>query len=70
FAKAGKVFHARRSRAREHFRVKGVAMSPVNHPHGGGGHPHVGVPSTVSVHAPPGRKVGRLSPKRGKKRRK
>lgn len=64
FAKAGKVFHARRSRAREHFRVKGIAMNPVNHPHGGGGHPHVGVPSTVSRHAPPGRKVGRLSPKK------
>ncbi|TLZ60630.1 MAG: 50S ribosomal protein L2, partial [Methanobacteriota archaeon] len=40
----------------------GVAMNPVNHPHGGGAHQHVGRPSTVSWHAPPGRKVGRLSP--------
>ncbi|MDG6220800.1 MAG: 50S ribosomal protein L2 [Candidatus Thermoplasmatota archaeon] len=69
FAKAGKVFHARRSRAREHFRVRGIAMNPVNHPHGGGGHPHVGTASTVSAHTPPGRKVGRLSSKKKKGRK-
>ncbi|MCD6461223.1 MAG: 50S ribosomal protein L2 [Thermoplasmata archaeon] len=68
FGKAGKVYHALRSRAKEHVKVRGIAMNPVNHPHGGGGHQHVGTPSTVSRHAPPGRKVGRLSPK--KKRRK
>ena len=52
-----------------YFKVKGVAMNPVDHPHGGGGHPHVGKPSTVSRNAPPGRKVGRLSPQKKKKER-
>ena len=70
FAKAGKKFHAYKSRAKRSFKVSGVAMNPVDHPHGGGAHQHVGTPSTVSIHAPPGRKVGRLSPqKKGKKRR-
>jgi large subunit ribosomal protein L2 len=66
FGKAGNKFHAYRSRAKAYLKVKGVAMNPVNHPHGGGGHPHVGKPSTVGRNAPPGRKVGRLSPKRRK----
>ncbi len=67
FAKAGKVYHAYRSRAKSHIKVRGVAMNPVDHPHGGGSHQHVGRPSTVSRNAPPGRKVGRLSPKKKKK---
>jgi large subunit ribosomal protein L2 len=68
FAKAGKKYHAYKSKSKSHLKVRGVAMNPVNHPHGGGSHQHVGRPSTVSWNAPPGRKVGRLSPK--KKRRK
>ncbi|WP_019177528.1 50S ribosomal protein L2 [Methanomassiliicoccus luminyensis] len=66
FGKSGNKFHAYRSKSKAYFKVKGVAMNPVNHPHGGGGHPHVGKPSTVSRNASPGRKVGRLSPKRRK----
>jgi len=61
--KAGKKFHAWRSTSKRYPRVRGVAMNPVDHPHGGGSHQHVGRPSTVSSKAPPGRKVGRLSPK-------
>ena len=68
--KAGKHFHATRSRAKKFPTVSGVAMNPVNHPHGGGAHQHVGKPSTVSRHAPPGRKVGRLSPKKKARKRK
>ncbi len=67
--KAGKKYQALRSKARKHIKVKGVAMNAVSHPHGGGKHRHVGRPSTVSRHAPPGRKVGRLSPKKKKKKR-
>lgn len=70
FAKAGKKVHALRSKAKRPFQTRGVAMNPVSHPHGGGGHQHVGRPSTVSRNAPPGRKVGRLSPKRKKKDKK
>jgi large subunit ribosomal protein L2 len=62
--KAGKKYHSWRSTAKRYPRVRGVAMNPVDHPHGGGSHQHVGRPSTVSSRAPPGRKVGRLSPKR------
>jgi len=71
FAKAGKKWHAFRSFSKAPFRVRGVAMNAVNHPHGGGSHQHVGGPSTVGYDAPPGRKVGRLSPrpKRLKRRR-
>jgi large subunit ribosomal protein L2 len=67
FTKAGAKFYAYQSKAKRYFKVKGIAMNAINHPHGGGGHPHVGKPSTVGRNAPPGRKVGRLSPK--KKRR-
>lgn len=41
--------------------VRGVAMNPVEHPHGGGNHQHIGHASTVSRHAPPGQKV-RMGP--------
>ncbi len=68
FARAGKKIGAFRSTGKEPFKVRGVAMNAVSHPHGGGAHQHVGRPSTVSRHAPPGRKVGRLSPKKKKKR--
>lgn len=68
FYKAGKRVNAYRSLAKSAIVVRGVAKNPVDHPHGGGAHQHVGRPSTVSAGAPPGRKVGRLSPKR--KRRK
>lgn len=61
--KAGKNWHIYRSRAHRPFHVRGVAMNSVSHPHGGGSHQHVGRPSTVAYNAPPGRKVGRLSPK-------
>jgi large subunit ribosomal protein L2 len=67
FAKAGKKYHAYRSKSKAYFKVKGVAMNAIDHPHGGGGHPHVGKPSTVSSNAPPGRKVGRLSPQKKRK---
>jgi large subunit ribosomal protein L2 len=68
FAKSGKKHHTLRSRSKAYFKVSGVAMNPVDHPHGGGSHPHVGKPSTVSRNAPPGRKVGRLSPQKKKKK--
>ncbi|WP_297217091.1 50S ribosomal protein L2 [Thermoplasma sp.] len=62
--KAGTHVHYLRSKAKRPYTVRGVAMNAVNHPHGGGNHQHVGRPSTVGRNAPPGRKVGRLSPKR------
>lgn len=69
FAKAGKKVHAFRSLAKAPFKVRGVAMNPVNHPFGGGSHQHIGRPSTVSSGAWPGQKVGRLAPRRKKAKR-
>jgi large subunit ribosomal protein L2 len=54
--------------ARAPFKVRGVAMNPVSHPHGGGAHQHVGRPSTVSSGTWPGAKVGRFSRSRRRKR--
>ncbi|MCI4353183.1 MAG: 50S ribosomal protein L2 [Thermoplasmata archaeon] len=69
FIKAGKKVNAFRSLARAAFKVRGVAMNPVNHPHGGGAHQHVGRPSTVGSDAWPGQKVGRFSPQKKHSRR-
>ena len=44
--------------------VSGVAMNPVDHPHGGGNHQAVHGPNSVSRNAPPGKKVGNIAPKR------
>ena len=44
--------------------VSGVAMNPVDHPHGGGNHQAVHGPSSVSRNAPPGKKVGNIAPRR------
>jgi large subunit ribosomal protein L2 len=68
--KAGKKVWSTRSLARAPFKVRGVAMNPVNHPFGGGAHQHVGRPSTVSSGTWPGAKVGRFSRSIRKKRRK
>lgn len=64
FLKAGKKFIASRSRGKQYPIVRGVAMNPVSHPHGGGGHQHVGKPYTVKRGASPGRKVGSIAAKR------
>ncbi len=64
FLKAGKKHHAYMTRGKQYPIVRGVAMCAVAHPHGGGGHQHVGKPYTVSRGAPPGRKVGSIAAKR------
>ncbi|VEL26532.1 unnamed protein product, partial [Protopolystoma xenopodis] len=37
---------------------------PVEHPHGGGNHQHIGKPSTIRRDAPHGRKVGLIAARR------
>jgi len=64
FLKAGKKHIALRVKGKQHPVVRGVAMNPVAHPHGGGGHQHVGKPYTVKRGASPGRKVGSVAAKR------
>lgn len=64
FLKAGKKYHATRKKGRQYPVVRGVAMNAVAHPHGGGGHQHVGKPYTVKRGASPGRKVGSIAARR------
>ena len=45
-------------------KVRGVTMNPVDHPHGGGNHKHLGKPGTVSRYAVPGQKVGLIAARR------
>jgi len=68
FLKAGKKHHEFRKRGKQYPTVRGVAMCAVSHPHGGGGHQHVGKPSTVKRGSPPGRKVGSIAARRTGKR--
>ena len=46
------------------FQVRGVAMNPVEHPHGGGNHQHIGKASTVKRGTSAGRKVGLIAARR------
>ena len=41
--------------------VRGVAMTSVYHPFGGGRHQHPGKSTSTSRNAPPGRKVGSIA---------
>jgi len=61
--KAGKKWHILKSKAKYWPIVGKVKMSPKAHPHGGGsGTP--GKPTSVSRHAPPGKKVGLIAARR------
>ncbi len=62
--KAGRAFHKYRLKRNSWPKTRGVAMNPVDHPHGGGNHQHIGHASTVSRYAPPGQKVGLIAARR------
>jgi large subunit ribosomal protein L2 len=69
WVKAGKKWFAKQTRGKLYPIVSGVKMNPVDHPFGGKTKP--GIPKSVSRHAPPGRKVGSVAPRRmGKRKRK
>jgi len=63
-AHAGQAYYAHKAKNKLYPRVCGRAMNAVDHPHGGGRHPHVGKPTTVSRNAPAGRKVGHIAARR------
>lgn len=69
FLKAGNRYHALKAKGKKNVTVRGVAMNAVDHPHGGGNRQHPGRPTTISRHAPPGRKVGSIAARRTGKRR-
>merc|ERR1712226_1054798 len=62
--KAGRAFHKYRVKRNCWPHVRGVAMNPVEHPHGGGNHQHVGHATTVKRTTSPGRKVGLIAARR------
>jgi large subunit ribosomal protein L8e len=62
--KAGNNFHKYRVKRNSWPKVRGSAKNPVEHPHGGGNHQHVGHPTTVSRHCPAGKKVGLIAARR------
>jgi large subunit ribosomal protein L2 len=62
--KAGTAHYRAKARGKPYPKVSGVAMNPVDHPHGGGNHQAVHGPNSVSRGAPPGQKVGNIAPSR------
>jgi len=62
--KAGRAHFKYKAKRNEWPKVRGVAMNPVEHPHGGGNHQHIGHASTVRRDAPPGQKVGLIAARR------
>jgi len=62
--KAGNAYWKYKAKRNSWPRVRGVAMNPVDHPHGGGNHQHIGHPSTVRRDAPAGQKVGLIAARR------
>jgi len=71
--KAGNAYYRERVHPKRWPKVRGVAMNPASHPHGGGSHKRPGKPTTVPRTAPPGQKVGHIAARktgRAKKRAK
>ncbi|KAG1811559.1 translation protein SH3-like domain-containing protein [Suillus variegatus] len=61
---AGRAYHKYKAKRNSWPRTRGVAMNPVDHPHGGGNHQHIGKASTVPRSAVPGQKVGLIAARR------
>lgn len=69
FVKAGKKYYAMRARGKLYPRTSAVAMNAVDHPFGSGrGRQHAKI-KIASRHAPPGKKVGKITSKRTGKRK-
>jgi len=70
FLKAGTKFHRMKARNKYWPSVSGTSMNAVNHPFGGRSSHAKGRPTQAPRSAPPGRKVGKIAPKRtGRKNR-
>ncbi len=62
--KAGRAYHKFRVKKNRWPIVRGVAMNPVEHPHGGGNHQHIGHSSCIGRHMVAGQKVGLIAARR------
>lgn len=65
--KAGANYYKHKAKSVKYPTVRGKAMNPCSHPHGGGSHPKGGIP--VARNAPPGQKVGIISSRRTGRRK-
>jgi large subunit ribosomal protein L8e len=62
--KAGRAYYKWKAKRNHWPIVRGVTMNPVDHPHGGGNHQHLGKAATVRRDAPAGQKVGLIAARR------
>jgi len=70
FLKAGKKYFAMRAKNKLWPKSGGTSMNAVDHPFGGTTSSHKGRPTIAPKNAPPGRKVGKIRPRRtGRKKR-
>ncbi len=68
--KAGASYHKHRARNKLWPKVQGISMNAVAHPFGGCHNTHKGRPTLSPRGAPPGRKVGKIAPRRTGRRNK
>ena len=64
FLKAGKKFYAMKAKNKLWPVVSGTSMNSLSHPFGGSSSHAKGIPTQSSRNSPPGRKVGKIAPKR------
>lgn len=69
FLKAGNRYYAMKSKNKMWPQVSGTSMNSVDHPFGGSSSHAKGIPTQSSRNAPPGRKVGKIAPKRTGRRK-
>jgi len=69
FLKAGRMYHKMRQKNKLYPKVSGVSMNAVDHPFGGSSSHHKGRPTQSGRFDPPGRKVGKLRPRRTGRRK-
>ena len=69
FLKAGTKFKRMKAKNKLYPKVCGISMNAVDHPFGGCHSTHKGRPTLSPRSAPPGRKVGKIAPRRTGKRK-
>ncbi|MBN2454617.1 50S ribosomal protein L2 [Candidatus Woesearchaeota archaeon] len=67
--KAGKAHHKKKARNKLYPITSSTSMNAVDHPFGGSRSSKKGIPTASGKHAPPGAKVGSISPRRSGKRK-
>ena len=70
FMKAGNKYYAMKAKNKIYPKVSGTSMNAVDHPFGGSSTHIKGRPTQANRNAPPGRKVGKLWPRRTGRRKK